>query len=130
MRLPDRCRPALPFLALSLLLCAPPRPGLALDLLQNVSQERAKELGISVRVQPRPDDVWVQVEFRPTGPKKEFKRTDLDITQGGKKLVNASLMPRRACGSTSISIPPSCLTRPSRSSYGRIRSPASATASR
>jgi hypothetical protein len=88
-----RYRPSLTFLTLLLLLCGLPGRCLALDLIEDVSKERAKELGITVRLQPRPEDVWVQVEFKPTGPKKEFKRTDLDVTQGGKRLVAATLMP-------------------------------------
>lgn len=88
-------RPLLPFLAL-LLLCGLATPCLALDELMDVSRERAKELGITVNLKPRTDDVWVQVEFKPTGPKKEFKYTYLDVTQGGKKLVSSVyLMPFR-----------------------------------
>jgi hypothetical protein len=88
----------LPFalLALLLLLGGPPGRCLADDLITEVSPARAGELGITVRLQPRPEDVWVQVEFKPTDPKKPFKYTVLDVTQDGKRLVSTYLMPLRS----------------------------------
>lgn len=96
MRHSPRLRPGFTFLALLLLLGGLPGRCLALDLISDVSKERAKELGITVRSQPSANnDLWVQVEFKPTDPKREFKRADLDITRNGKRLVTASLMPQR-----------------------------------
>ena len=87
--------PSLPFLALLFALCALPAPCSALDLIKDVSKESAKELGITVSSRTRAEDVWVKVEFKPTGPMKELKRADLVLTQGGKPLVTASLMARK-----------------------------------
>src|SRR5688500_17045716 len=86
---------SLPILLASLLLCGFPGRSLALSRISNVSKERAQELGITVRVLPRADDVRVQVEFRTTGALKEFRYANLDVTRGGKTLVSASLMPRQ-----------------------------------
>lgn len=82
-------------LTLLLVLTTVPAPCFALDLLRDVSKEEATKLGITVQAKPRPQDgdVWVQIELKPTGPKKEFKYTHLNVTQGGKKLVSATLMP-------------------------------------
>jgi hypothetical protein len=88
-------RPSLLVAAALLLVCGLPRRAPALDLIQDVSKEKAKELGIQVRLQPRERDVWVQVEYRAVGPLKEFKRADLDLTRDGKPLLSASLMPRK-----------------------------------
>ena len=88
-----RPRPAVTFLGLLILLCALTGPAFALDLLKDVSKAEAKELGITVRVTPREKDVRVQVDFKPTGPKKEFKYAYLEVTRGGKRLVLAYVMP-------------------------------------
>jgi hypothetical protein len=85
----------LALLALIVACVLPGRRCSALDLIRNVSKEQAKDLGITVRLQPREKDVWVKIDFKPTGPKRVFKRADLDIQQGEKRLVHASLMPRR-----------------------------------
>src|SRR5262245_45692129 len=86
-------RPPLTALAFVLLLAGLPGRCFAVDEIMEVSPAQARELGITVRLQPRAEDVWVQVEFKPTGPKKEFKYTVLDVTQGGKRLVTTYLMP-------------------------------------
>src|SRR5688500_14792399 len=86
-------RPALTLLALLLLLGGLPGRCFALDLLTEVSPARAGELGITVRMTPRPEDVRVQVDFKPTGQNKEFKYAYLDVSRGGKRLVMAYLMP-------------------------------------
>src|SRR3712207_1948725 len=93
MTLVARCRPLLTGLAGALLAYGLARPCSALDLIEDVSKDRAKELGITVQTRTRPEDVWVQVEFTTTGPKKEFKYTYLDITLDGRRMVSANLMP-------------------------------------
>ena len=93
MTLAAHRRPVLTALALVLLLAGLPGRCFALDEIMDVSPARARELGIMVRLQPRAEDVWVQVEFKPTEPKKAFKYTVLDVTQGGKRLVSTYLMP-------------------------------------
>lgn len=95
MKLAASLRLTLGVLVLLLASSAAPAPCFALDLLKDVSKEEAQKLGITVKAKPRPQDgdVWVQIQFKPTGPKKEFKYTHLNVTQGGKKLVSATLMP-------------------------------------
>lgn len=96
MKLAVRRRPLLPFLALLLLLCGLPRPSLAMSEITDASKERAKELGITVRSRLRAShDVWVQVEFKTSGQMKEFRYADLEVTQGRKRLILASLQPRK-----------------------------------
>lgn len=61
-----------------------------------MSKERAKELGIRVRILPSAnDDARVQVEFKTTGALREYRWADLELTQGGKRLVSAPLLPRK-----------------------------------
>jgi hypothetical protein len=81
-------------LLLAGLLCAAPQPGAALERHGDVSPARAKELGITVRSRPSANqDVWVQVEFKTAGSLKNFKRADLELASGGKRLVGAALRP-------------------------------------
>lgn len=93
-----RLRLALP--ALLLLAGALTAPACALDLIQDVSREKARELGITVEVKPRSDDVWVQVHYRPAEPKKPFRRTVLEVTRDGKRLLLTSLVPLKPAPDT------------------------------
>jgi hypothetical protein len=86
-------RPSLTSLALLLLLCGVPGRGYADYGILDVSKERARELGITVSSGPSANnDLRVQVEFKTTGPMKEFRWADLELTQGEKRLVTAALM--------------------------------------
>lgn len=99
-----RLRPLLLGLAVLPLLCALQRPASALIEIEAVSKARAKELGITVTAKPRPDagDVWVWVDFKTQGALKGFTSADLAVSQGGKRLVMAPLLPRKpATDSTS-----------------------------
>jgi hypothetical protein len=96
MRLSARGRAPITVLVLLLLTCALPARCFALVEIEDISKERAKQMGIDVRVKRSANnDAWVQVEFRAAGPLKEFRWADLEVTQGEKRLVTASLMPRR-----------------------------------
>jgi hypothetical protein len=88
-------RGPLTFLALFLLLSGLPGPALALSHIQEVSKERAKKLGITVLLKPRKDDVWARLEFTAAGAMKEFRWADLEVTQGGKRLVRRTLRPQK-----------------------------------
>jgi hypothetical protein len=88
-------RGPLTFLALLLLLSGLPGPALALSDIEEVSKERAKELGITVLLKPREDDVSAQVAFTAAGAMKEFRWADLEVTQGGKRLVTVTLLPQK-----------------------------------
>lgn len=92
-----RFRPLLTCLGLLLLVFGLPTRSPALAEIEEVSKERAKELGISVTSRPSANkDAWVQVEFKTTGALKGFRWADLELTQGGKRLVTASLLPRNS----------------------------------
>ena len=96
MKRSARSRSALPSLFLWLLLCGPPARCPAEYLVADVSKEQAKELGVVIRTQPSANhDLRVEVEFRATGRMKEFRWADLELTQGGKRLVSAALQPRK-----------------------------------
>ncbi len=87
-------RLALPLVA-ALLVGGFPKRCSALYSVEDVSRQRAGELGITVRFQPREHDVWVHVEFKTAGPLKEFKWADLTVNQGDKRVVSAALLPRK-----------------------------------
>ncbi len=68
----------------------------ALMELENVSKERAKELGLEIRVKAAgPDVVRIELEFATKGELKGFSRVDLDIRDGEKLLVSSSLQEER-----------------------------------
>ena len=91
-------RASFTFFAVFGLLCGLPEPGYADYLLENVSKERAKQLGIAVITRERTDDVLVQVEFKTAGALKEFRWADLELTRDGKRLVTAALLPQKLAG--------------------------------
>jgi hypothetical protein len=72
---------------LAVLLVAAAFPCLALMGLSPVSKERAKELGINIRIQGNGPEVWVELQFKPVGELKEFDHVSLEISEGGKTLV-------------------------------------------
>lgn len=77
---------------LALLIVAAPSLSFGMMSIENVSKERARELGIHIRAEAAgPRDVWIVCELEPKGVLKEFSRVDLEITDGGKLLVSAPL---------------------------------------
>jgi hypothetical protein len=71
-------------------------PGLALQLNQDVSRERAKELGVTIRSNLDGENgVKVWLEFVPAGVLKNFTHVDLVIDADGKRLVAAPLLTSR-----------------------------------
>ena len=99
MTLSAHRRSLLPFLVLLLLLCGLPERSSALALITDVSKKRAKELGITVRILPSANnDLRVQVEFKTTGPMKEFRWADFTLNHGEKRLVSTALLPRKPTG--------------------------------
>jgi hypothetical protein len=87
--------PWLAFAALLLLIGSVPQRCRAEILIGDITPERAKQLGITVHVQPRAEDVWVRVQFKTTGALKGFRYGELELTQGGKRLLSAALMARK-----------------------------------
>jgi len=84
-------------LLLIFLLMVACRPGLALQLNQDVSRERAKELGVTIRSNLDGENgVKVWLEFVPAGALKNFTHVDLEIDADGKRLVAAPLLASRS----------------------------------
>jgi len=66
--------------------------------VEQVSKERAKELGMAIRTKANgPNDIWVELEFRPEGKFKDFSHVSLEIREGRKLLVGyAALREKRS----------------------------------
>ena len=73
----------------------------AMISIGDVSRERAKELGIEIRINPIGDKtVRVELAFKTDGVLKHFKpdahsRVELTVSEGKKRLVTAPLRMRR-----------------------------------
>ena len=81
---------------LTFLLMVAPSQCFALVSLADVSKERAKELGVTVRSHLNGEaGVAVWLEFKPQGELKNFTHVELRITAGGKSLVSAPLQTSR-----------------------------------
>src|SRR6266550_1729379 len=79
-----------------LLLLACARPCFAMMDIEEVSKSRAKELGIEIQSKGAgPDATFVQLEFGVKGDLKQFARVDLEINDGGKLQLFASLKEER-----------------------------------
>lgn len=71
-------------------------PCFAMMEIAEVSKERAKELGVTLRSRPNGDaGVAVWIEFRAAGVLKNFTRVELRMTSAGKHLMSASLLASR-----------------------------------
>jgi hypothetical protein len=67
---------------------AAPALSLAEMGVENVSKARAQELGIEIRLTANgPSEGWVQLEFKATGPLKDFQHVSLEISEGDKFLL-------------------------------------------
>jgi hypothetical protein len=65
----------------------------ALQENEEISKERAKALGVSLRSNPNGEaGVKVWIEFKATGELKNFSHVDLQIGDGEKRMVTAPLM--------------------------------------
>ena len=77
---------------LAFLIAGLPNRCFAMMDIEQVTQERAKELGIEIHAKAAgPSLIRVGLEFEPKGTLKDFSRVDLIMTDGGKLLVHASL---------------------------------------
>lgn len=84
------------FSILTALLLGFTSPCLALVEIADVSPERAKELGITLRAHRNGEaGVAVWIEFKAAGALKNFTRVELRMTSGGKHLVSAPLQATR-----------------------------------
>ena len=83
---------ALGISVLTLLLVTTPSVCFALMSIEHVSKERAKELGMEIRTkQAGPDGARIELEFETKGELKSFVRVDLEIREGEKSLLFATL---------------------------------------
>jgi hypothetical protein len=90
---PGFVQPVVKTMLLIFLLMVTCRPGLALQLNQDVCRERAKELGVTIRSNTDGENgVKVWLEFVPAGALKNFSHVDLEIDADGKRLVSAPLL--------------------------------------
>jgi len=77
---------------LTLLLVTTPSVCFALMSIEHVSKERAKELGMEIRTkQAGPDGARVELEFEAKGELKNYIRVDLEIREGEKSPLSATL---------------------------------------
>lgn len=67
----------------------------ALAVLEDVSKDRAKQLGIIVRSQPSAnDDLMVIVEFKKQGDMRGFRWADVELRRKGKRVISSAIQPR------------------------------------
>lgn len=65
-----------------------PSPCFALMLIEPVSKERARQLGMELRLKGGgTNEVWVELEFKAEGELKDFSHVSLEIREGDKLLV-------------------------------------------
>ena len=77
---------------LTLLLVTTPSVCFAMMSIEHVSKERAKELGMEIRTkQAGPDGARIELEFETKGELKSFVRVDLEIREGEKSWLSATL---------------------------------------
>jgi hypothetical protein len=89
-----------PLLALAWLLLAAPSLCFAEMSIEHVSRERAKKLGMEIRLKGNgPNEVWVELEFKAVGELKDFDHVSLEIREGDKLMVGYA--PLRVAPSTS-----------------------------
>jgi hypothetical protein len=56
--------------------------------VEHVSKERAKKLGIEIRLKGNgPNEVWLELEFKAEGDLKDFSHVSLEIREGDKLLI-------------------------------------------
>jgi hypothetical protein len=81
---------------LLLLLAAASSPCHALMFIEDVSKDRAKELGVGIRSDVAgPNEVRVRLEFTVKGGLTNFSHVELEIAEGERRLVSARLLADR-----------------------------------
>ena len=72
-------------------------------VIENVTKERAKELGMEIRLKDSgPRDAWVELEFKPEGKLKDFSHVSLEISDGDKLLVGYAPLQEKRSDSGSV----------------------------
>jgi hypothetical protein len=73
---------------LAVLLVVAPSPCFAEMGVEHVTKERAKKLGMEIRLKGAgPNEVWLELEFKAEGELKDFSHVSLEIREGEKLLV-------------------------------------------
>jgi len=71
--------------------------------IEQVSKERAKELGMEIRTKANgPNDIWVELAFKPEGKFKDFSHVSLEIREGKKLLVGYAALREKRSSSGSV----------------------------
>ena len=71
--------------------------------IEQVSKERAKELGMEVRTKANgPNDIWVELEFKAEGKFKDFSHVSLEIREGKQLLVGYAALREKRSSSGSV----------------------------
>lgn len=87
----------------AVLLVAAPTPCFALMGIDQVSEERAKELGIEIRVTAAgPNAVWLELQFKAEGKLKDFSHVSLEIRDGERLLMGYAPMQEKRSSSGSV----------------------------
>ncbi len=73
---------------IALLFVIAPGPCFAFMEIEQVTKERAKELGIELRTKANgQNEVWVELEFHAKGGLKDFDHVSLEISEDGKSVL-------------------------------------------
>ena len=89
----------------AVLLAVLPTLACALEEIENVTRQRATELGMIVRAEAAgPDAVHVELEFPTTGELKDFRRVEIRI-EDGKKLIFSSTLKEETSASGHLEFP-------------------------
>jgi hypothetical protein len=82
----------LSFLVVAFLGVLAPHSCLAEMTIEDVSRDRARELGLEIRAKPAgPDAVRIELEFELKGALKKYDRVELEFRDGKKLLVTTAL---------------------------------------
>lgn len=88
--------------ALVLLFVSVSGPCFALRSIGLISKERAKELGMEVRMKGNGPQVWVELEFKTEGEFKDFQKVELGVSEGEKFLLGYAPLREERTASGSI----------------------------
>jgi hypothetical protein len=90
-------------LVLALLLVPSPSPCFAEMRIEFVSKDRAKELGMEIRLKGNgPNECWVELEFKAEGELKDFRHVGLEIREREKLLVGYAPLQKHPSNSSRV----------------------------
>jgi hypothetical protein len=92
--------PHLAALVLLLVIC---NPSLGMISVENLTRDRAKELGIELKAKANgPREAWIELEFKPEGQLKEFQHVSLEIRDGDQFLLGWTPLEAKPTGTGSV----------------------------